>query len=104
MIGRAHQLVVPWMFPAGAVVAIVAHENVQECVGIIVIADPTAPAQIVVQRGLRREINLPFELAQFDFDPQFPLPHALQLNADLLVQFPAVEQVLEGGEVFAAGA
>ena len=46
-IGQADGLVVMLIAPAGAVVAVLAHEHVEKGVGVVVVADPTAARYMV---------------------------------------------------------
>src|SRR5439155_13215406 len=81
---------------AGAVVAAVAHEHVEKRVRIVVIADPTAAAEIKVELALCAQIGLPFQLPELGFDAEFAEPHCLKFNCDLLLQLRrGVEEIMK---------
>src|SRR6266850_833713 len=106
-ISLVDQLIVPRVLPAGAIVAAIAHEYVEESVGIIVVADPTGGGEIEIKPRLSAVKYFALDLAQFDFDPEFRAPHLLQLDRDQRRHFaPAAsageERVLETGEPFSA--
>src|SRR5438552_12807138 len=72
------KLIVALILPASAIVAIVAHPKVEKVVWIVVVADPTAGREIVVQLALGSEIDLPFHIAQVDAHALFTAPPLLQ--------------------------
>ena len=51
-ISQADEAVVLVAGPAGTVVAVLGHEQVEEGVGVVVVADPTATGEVVVERAL----------------------------------------------------
>ena len=61
-IGLSQGLVVAGVAPAGAVVRIVAHEQVKERVRIVVVPHPTTPDQIVIQHRLCAQPGFPLQL------------------------------------------
>ena len=100
----ADERVIAGLAPAGAIIAVVAHEHVQEGVGIVVIADPTAAAEVVIQFALRSQIGLPFEFADSGMQAEFAPPHVLQLDGDLFVQTRGgITQVFKRGKSLAVG-
>ena len=56
------EIVIPGAFPAGAVVAAIAQEHVEEGIGIIVIPNPTRSREVVVEARLGAVEDFPFDL------------------------------------------
>ena len=108
LVGLPDELVVARIFPAGAVVAVVAGEQAQKRVRVVVVADPARTRQVVIQLRLGAQIDLPFDLPQIHLDAELVAPHLLQFDGDLLVNFCAaarrrVEHVLKARKSLAAG-
>jgi hypothetical protein len=61
-IGFTHQGVVARILPAGAVVAVVAQEQIEKRVRVFVVADPTAHGHVEIDARLFVEKHLPLDL------------------------------------------
>ena len=77
VIGGFDERIVIRIFPAGAVVAVVAGEHSEKRLRIVVVANPTGAREFEIKVRLRAQIHLPLKLAQIHLDAQFVAPHLL---------------------------
>ena len=77
LVGVTDQLIVSRALPARAIIPALAHEHVQKSIGVIVIADPAGGTQVIIQTGLSVVEDFPFDLPQFNGNPQLVPPHLL---------------------------
>src|SRR5262245_12148847 len=68
LVGLAEQVIVAWIFPAGAIVATIAQVKVKEGVSIVVVANPTGSRDVVVEARLRAVEDFALDLTEFDFN------------------------------------
>src|SRR6266542_1595026 len=102
------ECVIARVFPAGAVVAAGAQEQIEERIRIVVIANPTGSRDVIIQFRLRAVENLSLDLPQLDLNAENVVPHLLQLDGDLAVQLRSTARrrekcVLNARKTFAPG-
>ena len=81
------EFVVSRVFPAGAVVAVVAGEHFQKRVRVIIIADPTGTREVKVQMGLRGIKDFRLQWTQIHLHAEFIMPHLLQFDGNIFMNF-----------------
>ena len=82
---------------------IAGREHLQEGVRVVVVADPSAAAELVFAFAHGDQVDLPFEVAELDFDAEFAAPHLLVGLRGHLLAFGGRVEVIELRQAFAAG-
>ena len=96
--GPFDQGVVLGVAPTGAIVGAVADEDIEERVGVEIVADPRGSRDVVPKPALIAQIASPLLLTESDLDTELSTPLGLDHLGDHLVERVGVVEKLERGK------
>src|ERR1700756_1743073 len=96
-----YQPIIGWITPASSIVAVPSRPYSQKRGRIHVVADPAAPAHIIIHRILTLGVHFPFLILDADINVKLLLPHLLDRFRDHPVRFVGIDQDIELRKTFA---
>src|ERR1700747_759546 len=101
MRGLVYQPIIGWIAPASSIVAVPGCPYSQKRDRIHEVADPSAPAHVIIHRILTLEVHFPFLILDADINVKLLLPHLLDRFRDHPVRFVGIDQDIELRKTFA---